>query len=118
MRFMRLTVALALFLALAGCGSGKPSADVTSIKTLLTQHYAHPECAQLTAQGRAAFGHPVDDAACAIDIAKQAPDSVTVSSVKVNGTMATAQAKDSHGGQFVFSLLKVAGTWVIDGDHG
>lgn len=107
--------------AVAGCGSGSPSASQTpdgkAIVALLTDHYAHPSCAQLTTHGRTAFGHPEADTACAADIARQKPDTVSVSDVKVDGDSATASATDSHRGKYQFDLLKVSGAWLIDGGH-
>lgn len=97
---------------LAGCGGASNTAgpDRAAIEVLLTRHYKTPACADLTTAGRTAFGHPVDDAACAADIRKQAPKDVSVSKVKVDGDSATAVAD-----KYTFKLRRVNGTWLIAG---
>ena len=103
-------IGLLAAVALMGCGGGEKSADAKAIDTLLIRHYATPSCGDLTPAGRTAFGHPVADAPCASDIAKQAPKKVTVTDVKVTGDRATAVA-----GDYTFHLAKVNGAWLIDG---
>lgn len=95
------------------CGGGNgttSSADRAAIETLLVHHYKAPSCGDLTASGRIAFGHPVDNTACAADILKQAPKDVSVSQVKVDGDMATAVADG-----YTFKLQRVNGAWLIAG---
>ncbi len=50
------------------------------------------------------------DAACASNIATQAPKKVVVTDVKVAGHGATAVADN-----FTFHLAKINGSWLIDG---
>lgn len=106
--------AIALSTALGACGGGGGSAtanaDRSAIEALLVRHYRMPSCSDLTTSGRKAFGHPVDDAACAKDIRAQAPKDVSVSKVEVNGDMATA-VSDSY----TFTLRRVSGAWLIAG---
>lgn len=103
---------MALAAGLAACGGDKATsgADRAAIETLLVRHYKTPSCGDLTTSGRAAFGHPVDDTACAADIRKQAPKDVAVSAVNVDGDMATAVADG-----YTFKLQRVKTAWLIAG---
>ncbi len=103
-------VAGVITLVACGGGGGGSAADRQAVEDLLVRHYASPSCDDLTDAGRSAFGHPVEDQACAADIADQAPKDVTVSDIAIDGDEATAVADD-----FTFTLLKVDGTWLIDG---
>jgi len=96
----------------AACGGGKGTsgADRAAIEKLLVQHYKAPSCGDLTALGSTAFGHPVDDTACAVDIRKQAPKDVSVGKVKVDGDMATAVADG-----YTFKLQRLDSAWLIAG---
>lgn len=106
--------AIALSTVLVACGgnggSAAGDADRSAIKALLVRHYKAPSCADLTTTGRTAFGHPVDDAACATDIRTQVSKDVSVSKVDVKGDVATAVA-DSY----TFKLVRVSGAWLIAG---
>ncbi len=95
-----------------GCGSASGTRDVQAIMQLIEHHYKAPSCDDLTVAGRQAFGHPTDDAACAVDIAKQEPKSVTVTTVHVTGATGTAVAD-----RFTFQVVKRGSRWLIDGGH-
>lgn len=104
--------AIAGFGPLTACGSdsGAAGPEQSAVSTLIVRHYATPSCADLTASGRTAFGHPVEDAGWAKDLAKQAPKKVTVSAVRISGDTGTAVADG-----FTFKVVKVDGAWLIDG---
>jgi hypothetical protein len=105
-----MAVAMTAGLAACGGGTGTSGADQAAIETLLIHHYKAPSCGDLATSGRTAFGHPVDDTACAADIRKQAPKDVSVSKVKVDGDTATAVADG-----YTFKLQRVNHAWLIAG---
>ena len=107
---MGIAAAAVTVLGACGGGNGTAAADRSEIESLLVRHYKTPSCSDLTTAGRTAFGHPVEDDACASDIASQAPKDVSVSAVKMNGDAASAVADDYN-----FKLQKVDGTWLIAG---
>lgn len=111
MRWWKGIALAAAAVALAACGGQSVSPqDQRAIETLIEHHYSAPSCADLTASGRTAFGHPVDDAACEVDLASQKPKDVQVADVEVDGAHGTAVADG-----YTFKVVKVDGVWLIDG---
>lgn len=106
-RLVAVAATAALGFSLTACGA---SEDESSVEELITRHYATPSCDDLTDAGREAFGHPVEDAACAVDLASQKPKDVSVSDIEIDGDKGTAVADD-----YTFKLRKVDDTWLIDG---
>lgn len=106
----RLIVGVAVATGSTACTTSHGGPDQAAITELLVRHYKSPSCDDLTAAARTAFGHPVEDAACAQDIEGQESKQVSVTKVKVHGTTASAVAD-----RFTFKLRRIKGRWLIDG---